>query len=219
MSDVPVAATIIEGHVGRKTSNALKMSFRDGTGDPFAVAVQGAADGKGRKLGVLFGFKNGGVGNHVLTYNDGTTVSIASREGAPTVFTQGGDGVGVATVHRGETSTALRAGGGELFRFAPDPEEARTFELFRIIVTTPTGEPVGRLDVMRRATGWTLARAVDAAWDTYLWWDHAGQSLPIPVLGTRLSLQHPVSGIDRDVLLGACVDLAIGLRPYIAAMS
>jgi hypothetical protein len=219
MSDVPAQSTIIEGHVVHKTSNALQITFRDGTGDPFAVGVQGAGDGKGKKLGVLFGFKNGGTGNHVLTYTDGTALGIASREGAPSVFTRTADGAEVATVQRGATSRAVRAGGGALFQFAADPDEAKTPDLFRIVVTTPSGERVGRLDVIRRAGGWTIARAIDAAWDTYIWWDHAGRALPIPILGTRLTLTHPVSGVERDVLLGACVDLAVGLRPYIAEMN
>jgi hypothetical protein len=58
MSDVPAESTIIEGHVVHQKSNALQITFRDGTGDPFAVGVQGAGDGKGKRLGVLFGFKN-----------------------------------------------------------------------------------------------------------------------------------------------------------------
>lgn len=62
MPDNPI---VIEGHVVHKKSNALKMSFQDGPGDPFAVGHQGAGDGKGAKLGVLFGFKNGGTGNQL----------------------------------------------------------------------------------------------------------------------------------------------------------
>jgi hypothetical protein len=42
--------------------------------------------------------------------------------------------------------------------------------------------------------------------------------MPVPVLGTRLTLERPPTDIERDVLLGACVDLAIGLRPYISVM-
>jgi hypothetical protein len=73
--------------------------------------------------------------------------------------------------------------------------------------------------VIRRSGGWTLARALDSAYNEYVWWTHAGRSLPIPVLGTRLALHQAVTGVPRDVLLGACVNLAIGLRPYVAEMS
>lgn len=206
------------GRCVHKTSNALKMSFQDGPGDPFATAVQSAADGKGAKLGMLFGFKNGGTGTHVLTYADGRELRIQSREGKPSIFTQG-DGAEVATIHRGETSTAVLSGGTQLFTFASDPVDARTPELFRVIVTDPDGTEVGRLDVVRKDTGWTLGRVIDTVWDEYIWWDHAGAPLPVPILGTRLMLTRPVSDLQRDVLLGACVDIAIGLRPYIKEMN
>jgi hypothetical protein len=52
-----VPPTFIGGRVVHKKSNALQITFHDAAGDPFAVGVQGAADGKGKNLGVLFGFK------------------------------------------------------------------------------------------------------------------------------------------------------------------
>jgi hypothetical protein len=52
-----VLSDIIEGRVVRKTSNALQMTFLDGPdGEPMAVAVQGGADSKASKFGVLLGF-------------------------------------------------------------------------------------------------------------------------------------------------------------------
>jgi hypothetical protein len=218
MTTPPNPPTFIEGRVVHKKSNALQITFHDSSGDPFAVGVQGAGDGKGKKLGVLFGFKNGGTGNHQLTYSDGRVLGIASKDGAPSVFSdqQGNE---VATVTRGETSTAVRFDASELFRFTGDPEEAKTVDLFRLLVATATGEALGRLDVIRRDTGWTISRAVDAAWQEYFWWDQAGRALPIPILGTRLTLNRPVVGIERDVLLCACVDMAIGLRPYASCMA
>jgi hypothetical protein len=209
--------TVIEGRVVHKTSNALQITFHDGPGDPLGVGVQGAGDGKGKKFATLLGFKNGGAGNHRLTYGDGEVVGIASKERAPTVLSRG-DGTPFATIERGPTSSAVLADGGDLLTFVPDPDEAKTLELFRVIVNTPSGERMGRLDVIRREGGWTLSRAVDAAWKEYLWFDHAGRALPVPVLGTRLTLDRPPTGVERDVLLGACVDLAIGLRPYISVM-
>jgi hypothetical protein len=112
--------------------------------------VQGAVDGKGKKFATLLGFKNGGPGKHVLTFADGTTLQVESREAKPTIVTSA-DGTEFATVHRGDTTSAVRAGGAEIMCFASDPDEA-----------------------------WTLARAADAAWQTYIWWDHAGQALPVP---------------------------------------
>jgi hypothetical protein len=213
-----VPPTFIEGRVVHKKSNALQITFHDAEGDPFAVGVQGAADGKGKKLGVLFGFKNGGTGNHQLTFTDGRVLAVASKDGAPSVFSSAHGG-NLATVTRGETSTAVLSSGSALFQFFGDPEEAKTVELFRLLITTASGDNLGRLDVIRRETGWTISRAVDAAWKEYIWWDQAGRALPVPILGTRLTLTRPVVGIERDVLLCACVDMAIGLRPYAACMA
>jgi hypothetical protein len=210
--------TFIEGRVVHKKSNALQITFHDTSDNPFAVGVQGAGDGNGKKLGVLLGFKNGETGNHQLTYTDGRVLGVASKDGAPSVFSDQNGGE-VAPVARWETSTAVLADSRELFRFVGDPEEGKTVELFRLLVTTAAGEDVGRLDVIRRDAGWTISRAIDAAWQEYFWWDHAGQPLPIPILGTRLTLTRPVVGTERDVLLCPCVDMAIGLRPYASCMT
>jgi hypothetical protein len=209
---------MIAGRVVHKKSNALKISFQDGPGDPFATGIQGAGDGTGSKLGILFGFKNGGSGTHVLTYQDGAELRVRSKGGEPTVLSRS-DGVEVATIHRGETSTAVLSGGGEVFRFVADPELAKTPDLFRLLVKSPSGEDIGRLDVIRKVEGWqTLAGLVEAAWHEYIWWDQAGRPLPIPIVGTQLILTSPVSDVGRDVLLGACVDIALGLRPYVTEM-
>ena len=206
---------VIEGRTIRKTSNALSLAFRDGPGDPIGVAVQSAGDGRESKLGVLFGFKNGGVGTHVLTYADGGTVSVQSRNNAPTLIERG-DGVALASVERGETSTARDAGGTDLLRFLPHPDGAKTLEAFRLMVTAPDGSDVGRLDVIRTVAGWSLGKDL---LDTYIWWDKAHLELKVPFLGTRLELTRVLSETERDVLLAACVDIAIGLRPYVKDMS
>jgi hypothetical protein len=74
------------------------------------------------------------------------------------------------------------------------------------------------MDVIRRVAGWTLSRALDGAAKEFVWWDRPGQPLPVPILGTRLTLDRSPVGPERDVLVGACVDMAIGLRPYVPAM-
>jgi hypothetical protein len=80
-----------------------------------------------------------------------------------------------------------------------------------MLVRSPSGEDIGWLDVIRRAAGWqTLAGLVDAAWDEYIWWDQAGRPLPVPIVGTRFD--GPVTDVRREVLLGACVDIALGPR-------
>jgi hypothetical protein len=42
--------------------------------------------------------------------------------------------------------------------------------------------------------------------------------LKIPFLGTRVSLDREISDLERDVIVAACTDMAIGLRPYMKDM-
>jgi hypothetical protein len=214
----PGGVTVIDGRVVHKASNALKITFQDGPGDPFAVGVQNAGEGKGKKFGMLLGFKNGGPGRHVVTYTDGSALIVTSRDSQPTLLSRP-DGTEFGVVERGDESSA-KVGGREVLHFAGDPDEAKSPDLFRIVVTRPSGESLGRLDVIRKAPGWsTMMDLYDAVNDMYIWWDRAGQALPVPILGTRVALMQPATPVEREVLVGACVDIAIGLRPYIAAMS
>ncbi|MVU76985.1 hypothetical protein GPX89_06960 [Nocardia sp. ET3-3] len=217
MSTPQDGSTMIEGRVVHKVNNALRITFNAGPGDPLAVGVQGAGNGLGAKAAILFGFKNGGTGKHRITYADGSVVWVESRDSAPTVLSRG-DGTALGTIQRADTSTAVGSTAGTLFHFVPDPDEPRTPELFRMLVLDRMGAETGRLDVVRTAGGWTVRRLVGDLYDESFWWDRAGQPLPIPILGTRLWLKHPLDSVERDVLLGACVDITLGLRPYVAAM-
>jgi hypothetical protein len=209
--------SIIEARVVHKKSNALKLTFTDGPREPFAVAEQGAGDGRAKKLGTLFGFNNGGPGHHRMTERDGTILDVISRDAKPSTFsTAAGD---IATIDRAATSVAVAPGGQQILRFVAHPEAAKSAELFRLLVLQPDGAQVASIDVIRKDIGWTLGRIEDALWKEYVWWDRAGRSLPIPILGVRLVLDRDVSELERAVLLGACTDIAIGLRPYIAEMA
>ena len=42
--------------------------------------------------------------------------------------------------------------------------------------------------------------------------------MPIPILGTRFLGRRALTAEQREILLAACIDIAIGLRPYIDAM-
>jgi hypothetical protein len=210
-------AVMIDGRIERATSNALRLVFRSGPGEPLGVAKQGAGDGKGRKLGVLFGFKNGGTGTHVLTFADGSTLAVESKDGQPSELLR--KGMPFATMTRGATTTATSADGTVIARFIPDPNGAKSLELYRLIVTDAGGAELGHLDVVRRNTGWSLARTIWRADEIAYWWDHAGAALPIPILGTRVVFNATPDDSLRDVVLGACTDIAIGLRPYITEMS
>ncbi|MTE13589.1 hypothetical protein [Nocardia aurantiaca] len=217
MSAPQAASTMIEGRVVHEVNNALKITFSAGPGDRLATGVQGAGNSLGAKAAILLGFKTGGAGKHRITYADGSVVWVESKDAAPTVLSRG-DGTVLGTVQRADTSTAVGSTAGTLFHFVPDPEEARTPELFRLVLLDRMGVQVGRLDVVRKVGGWTSRRFVDDLHNEPFWWDQAGQPLPVPILGTRLWVKHPLDPVERDVLLGVCVDIGLGLRPYIAVM-
>ncbi|MFE3105982.1 hypothetical protein [Nocardia tengchongensis] len=192
-------AALIEGRVAHKSSNALTIVFAAGPGESLATGVQGAGDGIAAKTAVLFGFKNGGTGKHRLTYDNGDIVWVESKSERPTEITRG-DGSPVARIERGETSTAVGPDGATLLRFVPDPD-ARTPDLFRILLRSGREDELGRLDVVRRAAAWSIG---DELRNTYIWWDRAGEPLPVPLLGTRLMLHtapdpSPATSCSRRV--------------------
>jgi hypothetical protein len=207
-------AAVIEGRCVHKASNALKIEFRDGPGDAIATGIQGAGDGKAKKLGVLFGFKNGGTGNHRLTLEGGRVLNVASGEGKPSLFTDE-KGDLFATAVRGATSTVTLSDHTDVFTLADDPEDARTPERFRLLLNDQSSTSVGRLEVIRRAEGWSLLSDV---YQETIWFGHAGQPLPVPILGTRVTLWRQPTDVEREALLCMCVDIAIGLRPYTTSM-
>jgi len=209
----PPPVTVLEGRLARKLNNALTMTFRAGPGDPIGQAVQSGADGAGSKLGILFGFKNGGPGVHVYTPAQGAPIHVASRELEPTVLTRE-DGTVVATVERGDVSVARTPDGAEVLRWMDDPDGGKTLEAFRIAVVAPDGELVARLNVIRTVAGWSLGRDVV---ETAIWWGHAGQPMKLPLLGTSAQVLRPLSPLEHEVLVASCVDLAIGMRPYSAS--
>jgi hypothetical protein len=210
----PVLA-LIDGRAGRKVDNALTLTFYEGSEEPIGRAVQGGGDGLGKRLGILFGFKNGAAGRHVLTFADDSTLVVDTRDGEPSPVTRG-DGAAVSTITRGATSSATLPDGTPLLGFAGHPERAVTPEKFRILVTDPAGDDVATLEVIRSSGGWDLGGEL-LEWAVF-GGTQAGSSLPIPFQGTRLLLHRAVTPVEREVLLAACVDIGIGVRPYLADM-
>jgi hypothetical protein len=211
-----VPPVLVDGRLARATSNALTMQFRNGPGAPLATARQGAADGRGKKFGILLGFKNGGPGTHVLTFSDGSVLHVTTRDTPLTTIARA-DGVEIATTERGEHSQVRRAGGAGLpwFVVSDDPERPKDLDAFHLVVDRGTGERLGRLEVVRTVAGWSLAQDLI---DTTIWWGRAGAPMKLPMLGTRLVLDLPVDELELQVLCAVCVDLAIGLRPYAPSM-
>lgn len=214
---MPTPVAVIDGRSGRKLNNALTLTFFEGEPQPFATALQGAGDSVGGKLGILFGFRNGSVGNNELTYVDGVKLFIPTRDSQPTALTLAG-GIPVATIARGATSVATAPDGSALLRFLPHPEGANTPEKYRLVVVDATDAQIATLDVIRSNEGWTID--ADDVLD-FLSGDFggsAGSSLPIPFQGTRLVLFRALTDVERHVLLAACCEIALSARPYVADM-
>lgn len=209
----PVA--VIDGRSGRKIWNALTLTFLEGD-TPFATAVQGAGDSFGMKAGILFGLRNGRVGNNELTYTDGTKLYLPTRDEGPTPLTL--DGTVIATITRAATSAAALPDGTPLLSFVPHPEGGKTDDRYRMLVLAPAGDTVATLDVMRSPAGWGFD--TDDLLDLVSG-DFGGNnasSLPIPFGGTRLVLFRDVSPVERHVLLAACAEICLSARPYVAEM-
>ncbi|MBU3065727.1 hypothetical protein KO481_29895 [Nocardia sp. NEAU-G5] len=205
-------STMLEGRVVCDAPGGVTMVFRDGPGEPLAVAARG--EGRGARWAILLGHKNS---RYRIGYLDGG-VLLAEPADETTLALRRGDGSAVGTIVRGETTTAVAATGGTLFHFVPDPGEAATRDLFRLVVLDRMGAEFGRIDLIREASGWASHRLADSMGDTYLWWDRTGGPEPVPILGARVVAEHPLDRVECDVLLTACTDMALGLRPYIAQM-
>lgn len=190
---------MIEGRVVYSATDAVRVAFRRGPGEPFALGVT-----------------NGRSGRHRLTYADGAIVWVESTPAAHTILERG-DGTALGVITRADTSTAVGATAGTLFHFVPD-REAVSADLFRLRVLDRMGRDFAHLDVVRTAAGWATGRSADEHWESHLWWDRSGPVLPVPILGTRLLVRHRPDRDERDVLLAACVDITLGLRPYVAEM-
>jgi len=206
---------VLEGRIDRKKNNALTITFADGPGEPLGASVQGGGDsGVGKKLGVLFGFKNGGTGTHLYTPVAGEPLCVQSRDQQPTVLTRP-DGTAVGQIQRGEVSIGTAADGAEVLRWIDHPQRAATLDAFPLQVLRPDGVVVAELDLVRTLAGWSLGRdLVDAT----IWWGRAGRPLPIPFLGTSVKVFSPFSAVEHEQLIASCIDMAVGLRPYGTAM-
>jgi hypothetical protein len=102
------------------------MTFRNGPEKPVGAAMQGGADGIGRK----FGFKHGSTSVHVYTPAIGPVLRIESRDKAPTLLS-GVDGTALATIERGSTSGGKDVSGREVLRSAGSAREGITPDAFR----------------------------------------------------------------------------------------
>ena len=216
----PVA--VIDGPCGRKLNNALTMKFlHNGTGEPFATALQCGDNGVGKKLGILFGFKNGSEGTHVLTYADGSTLAVPVVDLEPTQVTRG-DGSAVCTITRGQTTTITGPDGSVLLRFTAEHVDPKGSSHYRLRVSDGAGAQVAFLDVLRSGASYDdvgvleVLEGVDFVMGGFV--SEPGGALPLPFLGTRVTLYRDLTPLERDAVLAACVEIGIGVRPYVVEM-
>ncbi|MCU1482677.1 MAG: hypothetical protein JWQ19_3463 [Subtercola sp.] len=222
---------IVNGRLSRASGNALVQTFDDGPttsesgAGPLAVARQGGAEGAGGKLGILFGFKNGGLGKHSLTTRAGTALTVESSAGGLSSIFEGSRRL--ARITRGDDSTVVDVDGSMLYTIVADPAGVKGADSYRLRVLDAEAEPVGTLDVILRSGGWNITANTlldlgfalsDLDYFTDRWLNVTGAPLKFPNLGTRLVLREAPTPANLDILLGVCVDLSVGLRAYVAAM-
>jgi hypothetical protein len=72
--------------------------------------------------------------------------------------------------------------------------------------------------VVRTNAGWDISAEDVLDFVSGNFGGDAGSSLPIPFKGTRVVLFREVTQVERDVLLAACVEITLAVRPYIREM-
>lgn len=177
----------IEGRVERVRTDAAKVTFRTGTGEVLAAAVRAADAGPGGRLASLLG---SGRERYRIDYPDRPEVWVEPKDSSSTSVFRA-DGAAVGTILRAASATAVAATGGTLFHFVRDPSTPRTPELSRLLVLDRSGGELGCLDI-----------------------GYPGpEPRPDRIAVRGLLLRDRV---EQDMLLGACVDMTLGLRTYCA---
>ncbi|MBF6329392.1 hypothetical protein [Nocardia transvalensis] len=215
MPDPWSGSMMIEGRVVREVSEPPRIVFRSGPGDPIAVAAREVPGATPRRRPIRLGRSASRGHAHVITYADGYRVRLEpDRDGSTVLKSRDGTRIGLIMVT--DTATAISITGGTLCHFVPHPDECRTTDSFRLLVLDQCGAEMGRLSLIRAAEGW--GRRGDDPADTHLWWDRTGEPLSVPILGARLAVERRIDRDERDALLAACVDMVLGLRPYITEL-
>ncbi len=198
-------ATVVDARTGRKLNNALTLTFKTSPDDTIAVGTQvGSA-------WVLLGFKNTGDAGRFTLKGAPGELALDCRAERTTVTTAGGDPVG--TVERVDDDGELRdAGGSVLAHLAGLPKEHSRDPACRYPLTDDAGADLGVLTLLTTAaTGFDL---VDELVETAVFWGKAAP-LKVPPLGARLDLHRAVASTLGNLLLSACVTIALGPQAFI----
>ncbi|MBF6173840.1 hypothetical protein [Nocardia blacklockiae] len=188
MSALRNGSMAIEGRVERASAGPPKVTFRTEAGEVLAVAAHATDAGPGGRLASLLGSVRE---RYRIAYLDRTVVWVEPRDATATAVRRE-DGTAVGTLLRAATATAVAATGGTLFHFVRDP-------------ATPSAPDPARLLILDRSGGEIACLDIEYAADATP--DHVALrgSGPRP---------QPFDRVERDMLLGAGVDMTLGLRAY-----
>lgn len=197
-------ATVVDARTGRKLNNALTLTFKTSPEDTIAVAAQAGSPW------VLLGFKNtGDTGRFTLKGPAGNLV-LDCEVRRTTVTTAAGTLVG--TVERVDDDGVLRgADGSVLARLAGVPKDRSRDPACRYPLSDPAGASLGTLTLLTTAARFDL---VDELVEATIFWDKTAP-LKVPTLGARLDLHQRAGPALGDLLLSACVTIALGPQAFI----
>jgi hypothetical protein len=203
------SSTVVAARTGRKTNNALTLTYKTSESDTLAIAVQ-----KG-SAGVLFGFKNGGSGRYTIS-SDGKDESIVVDCSPKRTTASGGSGRPFGWIEKDESGDGVlsTADGVPVARVAGHPKDRAKEAVWPYRLNDASGGALGTYTWVRTGTKFDLAGELV---ELSVWWDRAGGPLKVPSLGVQLELGHPVDPVLGDLLLAMGVDISLGSHSFIRA--
>jgi hypothetical protein len=217
MADADDTVRLVRGVAGRRFDNSVKIVFSSGPDTTIASARQGGADGVGSKAVVLFGFKNGGPGTHLLKFADGRVLHVKSRAaGTVDIVAPDGAPFGQIARHKDAASLATDTSGRTLLSLHADYPEIKTRGFHRLQIRDSSGATLGRFWVVRLGSAWeTLAEPFgsQATWIT-----RGGFAISVPHPGTLVSFDREPTQDEQTMMLAVCVDVALGRGSYLPEM-
>ncbi len=203
------SSTVVAARTGRKTSNALTLTYKTSESDTLATAVQ-----KG-SAGVLLGFKNGGSGRYTIrseARDEGFVIDCSPKR----TTASGESGRPFGWIEKDENGCGVlsTADGVPVARVAGHPKEQTKEAVWPYRLSDASGNALGTYTWVRTGTKFDLTGELV---ELSVWWDRAGGPLKVPSLGVQLELEHPVDPILGDLLLAMGVDISLGSHSFIRA--
>ena len=206
----------IEGRVACATPGSFAVTFRNAAGDTVAVAERGSrARGGGLRARVIRAKRRH---DYRMTCSDGSVLWIET--GTALSRMRRGDGSDVGSLLHTGTVTAVAEPGGTVFHVVPDFAAPRAGNRSQLVILDRMGSALGRMiadidragDIDRAADDFDPATGAGAAATGGV--DAAGRVDRLGVRCIRVSVVGMPDRGERDLLLGACVDLADEPRCY-----